>query len=218
MPKLRPAAPQIQSCRVKSGTAWPWCLEISTQRQKKYRDQFLQLYLSEVSSGLDSCKDWLKETSTLGWGSLWKRFSFIPWFSLFEFPDVSGTWPERTRASGFRRNSSTCDKALKMRPSIVLSSWGIFFVTPSSVFSDTWVKYSSWIPGDFVFWTRLFLGWSSWLSLLTAVNFFYSSGFSYLKKAKNKQQCFKTELFHTFWKQLRKLKSPVFSWYYQCKY
>ena len=62
-----------------------------------------QKAMSDVSSGLDSCEDWLRETPTSGWGSFWERSSFFPWFFLLEIRDVTATGPEWNRACGFRK-------------------------------------------------------------------------------------------------------------------
>ena len=129
------------------------------------------LPLSEVSSGPDFYKDWLKETPTSGWESFWEWSSFVPWLPLSKIRDVSGAVPGWTRGCGFWTHSSSGDKAPKMRPSLLLNSQDSFCVTLASTSSDTWVKNSSWTLKKFVFRAWSFLGSSSWSSLLTAGNF-----------------------------------------------
>ena len=62
------------------------------------------------------------------------------------------------------------DRAPKIRDSNWLNSWDSFLVTLPSISSDTWVMYSSVIPGTNVFGAWLFLAFS-WVSLETAANY-----------------------------------------------
>ena len=91
-------------------------------------------------------------------------------FSELLFLDVPGTATQQVRLCGFRRNSSSLDKAPKMRDSVQLSSWESFSVTLPSIFSETRVIYSSVISGLSVFCDWLFLVFSG-VSLETAANF-----------------------------------------------
>ena len=50
-----------------------------------------------------------------GWEPFRERSSFVPWFSPYVFRDVSGTDLEWPWISGFRINSSSRDRAPKMR-------------------------------------------------------------------------------------------------------
>ena len=71
---------------------------------------------------------------------------------------------------GFRRNSSSFNKAPKMRDSVRLNSLENFLVTLPSISSETWEMYSWAIPGSSVFCDWLFLVISG-VSLETAANF-----------------------------------------------
>ena len=53
-------------------------IDFHTVSQVIKRDCRIQQLLSEVSSGLNSCEDCLKETPTSGWWSFWVRCSFVP--------------------------------------------------------------------------------------------------------------------------------------------
>ena len=86
------------------------------------------------------------------------------------FLDVPGTATEQVRTCGFRRNLSSLDKASNMRDSVRLNFWESLLVTFSSVSSETWVMYSSAIPGISVFCDWLFLVFSG-VSPETAANF-----------------------------------------------
>ena len=72
------------------------------------------------------CVIWLRKMPASGWGSLWESSSFVPWFSTFVFRNVPGTVPERVRICWFKRNSSSLDRAPKMRDSVRLNSWDSF--------------------------------------------------------------------------------------------
>ena len=90
------------------------------------------------SLGFNYCKDWLNDTPTSIWGQFRKRSSFVRYFPLLAFRDVSGTGPEWKRDCGFRKKSSSCDKAAKMRLSILPNSLDSFFVALPWIFSHTW--------------------------------------------------------------------------------
>ena len=112
---------------------------------------------SKASSGQHFCENWLRETFASSWGLIWERSSFGSWFSILEFQDVSGTDLEWSRTSGFRRNSSSLEKAPNVRRSVLLNSWENFFVTLPSTSSDTWEIKSSCNLGTFVSGTWIFL-------------------------------------------------------------
>ena len=59
-------------------------------------------------------------------------------FSPLVFLDVPGTAKEKVRTCGFRRNSSSFDKAPKIRDFVLLNSLASFLVTFSSISSETW--------------------------------------------------------------------------------
>ena len=72
-------------------------------------------------------------------------------FSELMFLDVPGTITEHVRTGGLRRNASSLDKAAKMHDSVRLKSGESFLVNLPSVSSETWVMYSSAVPGLSVF-------------------------------------------------------------------
>ena len=115
---------------------------------------------------------WQAENAISGQGLSRERSPVGSRFSELLFLDVPGTATEQVRACGFRRNSSSLDKAPKMRDSARLNSWESFLVTLPSNSSETWVMYSSAIPGLSVFCDWLFLVFSS-ASLETAANFLW---------------------------------------------
>ena len=49
---------------------------------------------------------WLPKMPASGWGSLWESSSFVPWFVLNAFRDVTGVVPDLPWTSGFMRKSS----------------------------------------------------------------------------------------------------------------
>ena len=80
-------------------------------------------------------------------GTIPSGFPDIWWL----FWDVPGTDPEQVRTCGFRKSSSF-DKAPKIRYSGQIKSWDSFLVSLPSISTDTWVTYSSVIPGTNVLW------------------------------------------------------------------
>ena len=91
-------------------------------------------------------------------------------FSESLFLDVPGTATKQVRTCGFRRNSSSLDKAPKMRDSVRLNSLEGILVTLPSISSETWEMYSWAIPGSSVLRDWLFLVISG-VSLETAAQF-----------------------------------------------
>ena len=61
------------------------------------------------------------------------------WFPTFMFRDVPGTITDCTGTCGFRRNSSSLDRAPGIRLPVLLNSWDNFFVTLPFISCDTWV-------------------------------------------------------------------------------
>ena len=49
---------------------------------------------------------WLPKMPASGWGSLWESSSFVPWFVLNAFRDITGVIPDLPWISGFMRKSS----------------------------------------------------------------------------------------------------------------
>ena len=76
--------------------------------------------------------------SSSGPGSSEGRSSLVPWLSILLLLDVPGTATEQVRLCGFKRNSSSFDKAPKMRDSVLLNSFESFLVTLPSISSETW--------------------------------------------------------------------------------
>ena len=100
---------------------------------------------------------WQAKNTTSGQGLSRERSLMGFRFSGLGFLDVPGTATEPVQTCGFRRNPSSLDKAPKMRDSVRLNSWESFLLTLPSISSETWVMYSSAIPGLIVFCDWLFL-------------------------------------------------------------
>ena len=49
---------------------------------------------------------WFPKMPASGWGSLWESSSFVPWFVLNAFRDITGVVPDLPWISGFMRKSS----------------------------------------------------------------------------------------------------------------
>ena len=142
------------------------------KRQKTYLLISSYELLWEVSSRSESAAvlAWRTKNSTLGLGSFRERSPVGSRFSESLFRDVPGTVLEQVCTCGFRRNSSSFDKAPKIRDSVRLNSWASFLVNLPSISSDTWVMYSSVIPRTNVFCDWPFLALFC-VSLETAANF-----------------------------------------------
>ena len=113
---------------------------------------------------------WQAENTTSGQGSSRERSPVGSRFSGLLFLDVPRKATEQVRTCGFRKNSLSLDKAPKMHDSVRLTFRESFLVTLPSIFSETWVMYSSAIPGLSVLCDWLFLVFSG-VSLETAANF-----------------------------------------------
>ena len=113
---------------------------------------------------------WQVEKTTSIQGSSRERSPVGSRFSEFLFLRVPVTATEQVRTCGFRRNSSSLDKAPKMREFVRLNFWGSYLVTLPSKSSETCVMYSSAIPGLSVFCGWLFLVISG-VSLEVTANF-----------------------------------------------
>ena len=79
-----------------------------------------------------------EEYPTSGQRSSEERSPVVSPFSELLLLDVPGTATEQVRTFGFRRNSSSFDKAPKIRDSVLLNSFESFLVGLSSNFSETW--------------------------------------------------------------------------------
>ena len=126
------------------------------------------------------------EYTTSGQGSFKERSPKGSRFSVLLLLDVPGTAAEQVRTCGFRTNSSSLDKATKMRDSVRLNSWEIFLVTLPSISSENWVMYSSVNPWLNVFCEWLFLVLSG-VSLETADNFLLFLDVAIILKEKLRQ-------------------------------
>ena len=125
-----------------------------------------------VSSCSESFRllEWLAENTASGQGSPRERSPVGFRFSESLFLDVPGTATEQVRICGFRRKSSSLDKAPKIRDSNRLRSLESFLVTLTSISSETWEMYSWANPRSSVFCDWLFLVFSG-ASLETAAKF-----------------------------------------------
>ena len=99
----------------------------SQSPQKNWQEKIFVVsfmkFLCGASSGSEPTEWWDRYTEdpTSGRGSLWQRSPFGSWFSTFVFRDDSGTVPDWVRTSGFKRISSSLDRAPKMRDSVLLN-------------------------------------------------------------------------------------------------
>ena len=105
-----------------------------------------------------------------GMGSPWEYSPAGSRFSKTSVRHVPGTIPENVRTCGFMINSSSLDRASKLRHSVLLKSWDGFLVTLFSISSGICVVYSSKIPGTDMLCDRLLL-WFSGVTLETAAKF-----------------------------------------------
>ena len=89
------------------------------------------MWWDSSSSELFGLPEWWEENTTSGQGSFKERSPVGFQFSESSFLDVPGTATEQVRTCGFRRNSSSLDKAPKIRDSVRLNSFESFFSDPS---------------------------------------------------------------------------------------
>ena len=122
------------------------------------------------TSGLFRLPEWWQENLTSGQGSSRGRSPVGSRFSELLFLDVPGTATEQVRTCGFRRNSSSFDRATKIRDSVLVNSFESFLVTLPLISSKTWEMYSWSISGSNVFSDWLVLVFSG-VSLETAADF-----------------------------------------------
>ena len=130
-----------------------------------------------AASGSESFewRDWQMEGPNSGWVSSWERPSFGSWFATSVFRNVPGTVPERVRICGLKRNSSNLDGAQKMRDFVPLNSWDSFLKALLSISSKTSVVKSQLNLVTDVFRDWLFLGCSSFVSLVTSAQLLFVS-------------------------------------------
>ena len=88
----------------------------------------------------------------LGQGSPRERSPVGSRISKSLFLDVPGKATEQVRTCGFRRNSSSFDKAPKIHDSVRLNSLESFSVSLLSICSETRDMYSWTIPGSSFLW------------------------------------------------------------------
>ena len=134
----------------------------------KFRNDFHAIVWC-VSSWSESFRllVWQAENTTSGQGSFMEVGSRF--FELL-FLDIPGPATKQVRNCGLRKNSSSLDKATKMRDSVRLNPLESFSVTLPSTSSETWEMYSWAIPGSSVFCDWRFLVFSA-VSLETAAKF-----------------------------------------------
>ena len=94
--------------------------------------RLVRLVMRWVSSCPDSVRllKWKSDNTASGQGSPRERSPVGCWISGSLFLDVPGTATEKVRTCGFRRNSSSLDKAPKIHDSVRLNSLESFFSDP----------------------------------------------------------------------------------------
>ena len=107
--------------------------------------------------------------------------------SWIVFLDVPGTATEQVRFCGFRRNSSSFDRAPKIRDSVPLNCLEIFLITLPSISSETWEMFFWAISGSRPFGDWLFLVFSG-VTLETAASFFFFLKVAMILREKFRQQ------------------------------
>ena len=148
-----------------------WLLLVDRTKETQYLGL---LRWASTSSEPFRLPEWWVENTYLGQGSPRERSPKGSRFSESLFLDVPGTATEQFRACGFKINSSSLDKAPKMRDSIRLNSFECFLVTLPSFSSETWEILSWAISGSNVFCSLNFQVFLSELPLI----------FSYFSKLK----------------------------------
>ena len=95
------------------------------------------------SSTSELCRwpEWWEEYATSGQGSFREWSPVGSRFSELLFLEFPGTATEQVRTCGFGRNSSSLDRAPKIRDSVRLNSLENFLVTLPSISSETWEMY-----------------------------------------------------------------------------
>ena len=151
-----------------------------------YDEKDLRGYSS--TSELFRLPEWWEEILASGQGSSRERSPVGSRFSELLFLDVPGTATEQVRTCGFRRKSSSLDRAPKIRDSVRLNSFERFLVTLPSISSESWGMYSWAISGSGVFCEWLFLVFLS-VSLETAANFLLFLKIAMILREKFCQQC-----------------------------
>ena len=121
------------------------------------------------TSELFRIPEWWEETIASGQGSFGKRSPLGSRYPESLFLDVPGTATEHVRTCGFRRNSSSLDRAPKIRDSVRVNFFESFLFTLPSISSETWEMHFWAIPGLRVFCDWVFLV-TSGVSLETAAN------------------------------------------------
>ena len=132
--------------------------------------KFQSVWGYSSTSELFRWPEWWEEHTTSGQGSFRERSPVCSRFSELLFLEVPATATEQVHTCGCRRNSSSFDRAPKIRDSVRLNSFESFLVTLPSIPSETWEMYSWANSGSSVFCDRLFLVFSG-VSLETAANF-----------------------------------------------
>ena len=150
---------------------WKSCRVLSDNRGLYMYGQGLRMLWEDPSgSESDGLLVLRVESSTSGWGSLWKRSLVGSQFPKSVLRDITGTVQEGVRACGCKRNSFNLNRTPTIRDSALLNFWDSFLVILPSISSETCVMYSSVIRGTNVFCDWLFLV-CFYVSVETAANF-----------------------------------------------
>ena len=140
------------------------------QRQLSSKLNCHSLHRTKQVWGFVSAREMGEANSTSGPGSSEGRSSLVPWLSKLLLLEVPGATTEQVRTCGFKRNSSSFDKAPKIRDSVLLNSFESFLVTLPSISSETWEIYS-WVSSGSRTLGAFPLLVLSGVSLETAANF-----------------------------------------------
>ena len=158
-------------------------LEISEQRWK--RKSVLNSAVTAIFLAI-ACLFWLPKMPASGWGSLWESSSFVPWFVLNAFRDITGVVPDLPWISGFMRKSSfTWVKWVgnvslyRNYPQNFRSIRMYSVLYPESNFWWVFRKGSGMVPETF---QNTFLGSSSKFFLIYCCQLFLVSGCHFLGK------------------------------------
>ena len=106
-----------------------FCLSEDVPGEQSMTPSWNPVTLSRPCFGPEFRVVWLWERLASGWGCLWESSSIAPWFVPSVFRDVFGADPEWPWISGFRRNSPSRVRALKMRLSVLLRFLDSSFVS-----------------------------------------------------------------------------------------
>ena len=152
------------------------------------------------ASGLFRRPEGWEEYPTSGQGSSEERSPVVSRFSELLFLNFPGTATEQVRNCGFRRNSSSLDRAPKMRDSVLLNSFESFLITLPPISLETREIYSGSLPESSVFCDWLLLVFSG-VSLETAASFLLFLKVTMILREKFCQQWTLNWTFYTYIQQ-----------------